>query len=146
MSPHAMLETECPSCRAKQDIMIWQTLDVTGDPALKEQFFTGRINYFSYPACSFEGFITAPLAYTDRKNRVRARYVPVEYFEDKEFLRQSFTADGRCRTGRPGGDPEGSGPCDPEDIHIVFSMPELIRYVLFRDRLGQVFDGPEQEA
>ena len=26
------------------------------------------------------------------------------------------------------------------NAHIVFSMVELIRYVLFRDRLGQVFE------
>lgn len=122
--------------------MIWHSLDVTGNPDLKEQLFTGRINYFTCPSCTFEGFITAPLVYHDREKQVCACYLPVEYFEDEEFLRQAFTAEGRCRHGRTG---EGFLLPDlPEnEVHIVFSMTELIRYVLFRDRLGQVFEGQE---
>ena len=135
-----MIEAECPSCRAKQDIMIWKYLDTAVDPDAKEQLFTGKINYFSCTSCDFEGFITAPLVYHDSDKKFIARYVPVEYFEDEEFLRLSFSADGRSHPGPHDGDA-----CIPDlpysnDAHIVFSMTELIRYVLFRDRLGQVFD------
>lgn len=143
MSSHTMLSAECPSCRATRDIVVWQSIDVTSNPALKEQLFTGAINYFSCPTCNFEGFITAPLAYRDREKQICAHYVPVEYLEDEAYLKQSFTPEGKVR---PGEHPETAGqPCQP-DTHIVFSMPELIRYVLFRDRLGQVYEGAGQGA
>lgn len=144
MDPHAMLEVECPSCRMKQDIMVHSVLDVTSDPGLKEQFFTGRINYFTCPSCRFEGFITAPLDYHDTEQKICAKYVPVEYFEDEEYLKRAFLPDGNVRPD-PCPDPESAAASScMQDAHIVFSMTELIRYVLFRDRLDQVFT--EQEA
>ena len=139
MSSHELLEVECPSCRAKQDIVIWKSLNITRDPELKEQLFTGKINYFDCRACDFEGFITAPLFYEDMEKKICANYVPIEYLEDEEYLKQSFTPDAAIRLDVP----EDTARIADRDyfrhVHIVFSMAELIRYVLFRDRLGQVF-------
>lgn len=139
MSSHELLEVECPSCRAKQDIVIWKSLNVTRDPEIREQFFTGKINYFTCGSCDFEGFISAPLVYHDREKKICAQYVPMEYLEDEEYLKQSFTPDAEIRPGLP----EDTARIADRDCfrhaHIVFSMAELIRYVLFRDRLLQVF-------
>lgn len=141
MSSHERLEVECPSCRAKQDIIIWKSINVTRDPEIKEQLFTGKINYFTCKSCDFEGFISAPLVYDDMENKICINYVPVEYLEDEEYLIQSFTPEGGIRLNLPDDTAHIADTDYFRHAHIVFSMAELIRYVLFRDRLGQVLEG-----
>ncbi len=138
MSSHELLEVECPSCRTKQDIVIWHSINGTRDPVIKEQLFTGRINYFDCNSCDFEGFISAPLVYHDLEKKICANYVPVEYLDDEEYLKQSFTPEGKIRLDLPDDTAHGAGADSFWNAHIVFSMAELIRYVLFRDRLAQV--------
>jgi hypothetical protein len=140
MSSHELLEVECPSCRVKQDIVIWKSLNVTRDQELKEQLFTGKINYFTCGSCDFEGFISAPLVYHDMEKKICANYVPLEYLEDEEYLKQSFTPEAEIRLELPEDTARIADMDYFRQAHIVFSMAELIRYVLFRDRLGQVFE------
>ena len=125
--------------------MIWRSINVTRDPELKEELFTGKINYFTCSSCDFEGFISAPLVYDDMEQKICVNYVPVEYLDDEEYLRESFTEEGTIRLNLPA---DTAHIADTEYFraaHIVFSMAELIRYVLFRDRLGQVFSECKQE-
>jgi hypothetical protein len=144
MSSHSLLEVECPSCRAKQDIVIWKSINVTRDPELKEELFTGKINYFTCGSCDFEGFITAPLVYDDMERKICVNYVPIEYLEDEDYLKESFTEEGKIRLSLPADTARIADTDYFRNAHIVFSMAELIRYVLFRDRLEQVFsDSPE---
>ncbi len=139
MSSHSLLEVECPSCGKKREIVIWQMVDVTREPERREEIFTGKINYFTCDGCDFEGFITAPLVYLDMEKEFCVQYVPVEFFEDTGYLKESFTPDGGVRTGLPANTAESPELSCMQGAHIVFSMAELIRYVLFRERLGQVF-------
>jgi hypothetical protein len=145
MSSNSLLEVECPSCKAKQDILIWQSINVTRDPDLKEQLFTGKINYFSCGNCDFEGFITAPLVYDDMERKICVNYVPVEYLEDEEYLKGSFTPDAKIRLSLTADTAHIADMDYFRNAHIVFSMAELIRYILFRDRLEQVFTSSEPE-
>lgn len=138
MSSHACIEVECPSCKAKQDIILWQSVNVTRDPELKEQLFTGRINYFMCSACDFEGFISAPLVYEDMAMKICVNYVPVGYLDDEEYLKRSFTPDAKIHLDLHTDTAHIADMEHFRNAHIVFSMEELIRYVLFRDRLLQV--------
>jgi hypothetical protein len=139
MSSHSLLEVECPSCKAKQDIVIWKSINVTRDPELKEELFTGKINYFTCGSCDFEGFISAPLVYDDMVHQICVNYVPVEYLEDEDYLKGSFTEEGKIRLNLPDDTARIADTDYFRNAHLVFSMAELIRYVLFRDRLDQVF-------
>jgi hypothetical protein len=145
MSSHSLLEVECPSCRAKQDIVIWKSINVTRDPEMREELFTGKINYFTCGSCDFEGFISAPLVYDDMEKKICVNYVPVEYLDDEEYLKESFTEEGKIRLNLTADTAHIADTDYFRDAHIVFSMAELIRYVLFRDRLGQVFAGSGPE-
>ncbi len=140
MSSHELLEVECPSCRAKQDIVIWKSINVARDPEVKEQLFCGKINYFTCGSCDFEGFITAPLVYDDMEKKICVNYVPVEYLNNEEYLKQSFTPEVLIRLDLPEDTARIADTGYFRNAHIVFSMVELIRYVLFRDRLDQVFE------
>lgn len=141
MSFKEHLEVECPSCRAKQDIVIWKSINVTRDPGAKEELFCGKINYLTCKSCDFEGFITAPLVYDDMEKKICVRYVPVEYLDDEDYLRQSFTYEAKIRLDLPEDTANIADTWYFRDAHLVFSMAELIRYVLFRDRLEQAFAG-----
>jgi hypothetical protein len=113
-----------------------------GTQELKEQLFTGKINYFDCTACDFEGFISAPLVYDDMEKKICVNYVPVEYLEDEDYVKRSFTPDAKVRLDLH---PDTARIADTDyfrNAHIVFSLAELIRYILFRDRLEQVI--PEE--
>ncbi len=138
MSSFNQIEVECPSCRTRQDIRIWQAIDAARNKEVREQLITGRINYLYCSSCQFEGEIAAPLLYYDTEKRFCARYVPVEYLDDEEYVARTFMPDGTVRAG-------GFADEDPSldtdyfrHAHIVFSLPELIRYVLFRERVSQL--------
>lgn len=139
MSSFHQIEVECPSCRARQDIRIWQAIDAARNPEVREQLITGRINYFCCSSCRFEGEIAAPLIYYDTVKQFCASYVPAGYLDDEEYVARTFLPDG---TVRAGGFAEGEPSADTDyfrHAHIVFSLPELIRYVLFRERVSQLF-------
>jgi len=138
MSSFHQIEVECPACRARQDIRIWQAIDAARNKEVREQLITGRINYFYCSSCRFEGEIAAPLLYYDTEKQFCASYVPAEYLDDEEYVSRTFTPDG---TVRAGGFAEGGispGTDYFRHAHIVFSLPELIRYVLFRERVSQL--------
>lgn len=146
VSPYELLEVECPSCRKRQDVMVWNRIDATADPGSKEDLITGRTNYFSCPSCGFEGFIAAPLFYDDPVCGVSALYVPVEYLNDDEYLERMFPYNGKARSGTDDSTTVAAGGIVRQDPHVVFSMEELVRYIIFRDRLRQVQeDRPAKE-
>jgi hypothetical protein len=72
---------------------------------------------------------------------VRRPFFPFGLFDERQFV-ERFTADGRDREVAEAFErarkakkiPPGAEPAEP---HIVFDMTELVRYVLFRER---VFD------
>lgn len=146
MSSFHQIEVECPSCRARQDIRIWQAIDAARNMEFREQLITGRINYFCCSSCQFEGEIAAPLLYYDTEKQFCASYVPVEYLDDEEYLSRTFTYDGKVRTPEFWEGEMSPGTDFFRHAHIVFSLPELIRYVLFRERVCQLsssFSGGE---
>lgn len=127
---------QCPECTTKVQITIYKSLDVSEDPGAKESFLNGAINLFRCTGCSFEAFFPAPFTYHDRENKIVAQCYPYTFIEEDRFFSR-FTADGKM-TGPPENAPGLSDIDYGSDIHIVFSMEELARYVAFRDRLREV--------
>jgi hypothetical protein len=124
------LEVECPCCRKKQDITIHHVIDLSAGDQLKEALLTGQINTFACAGCGFEGYISVPLFCHDKKKRIGAFLAPPEILDDPAHLKKSFTKKG---TISPAGSFADYGRMPVH--HVVFSMEELIRYIIFRDRL-----------
>ena len=94
--------------------------------------FDGQINLFRCPDCDFEGHIDVDLLYHDMQKELVVQYYPFASVDTPGLLR-SFTPEGEWRTPL-----ESRGPrYIRRPPHVVFDMYELMRYIIFRDRLSE---------
>jgi hypothetical protein len=91
--------------------------------------------------------VPLPLLYHDRRRQFVVQFFPFGWLDEAEFVSR-FTADGRDREVAQMFEralkakkiPPGAEPAEP---HVVFEMQELVRYVLFRER---VFDARDEQT
>ena len=128
-------EIECQACGSKQDTEIFESINVTVDPELKEKLFKGEINKFICEKCSHEAMVDISLLYNDMERKFSVQYYPYQWIFDESFL-NGFTKQGEPEWTRDERVPKKiMGHL--KWTHIVFSMDELIRYIMFRDRVSE---------
>ena len=140
-------EIACPRCGTARTVTLWESIDADPDPEARTALFEAQINRFDCPACDFDALVPVPLLYHDRRRQFVAQYFPFGMLDEKEFVNR-FTSDGRDRHVVEAFEkalaekkiPPGAEPMEP---HVVFDMAELVRYILFRER---VFDARADEG
>ncbi len=133
MSIVQIIEIECPRCGSKSNTSIWSSINTQLSPEAKGKLLEGKINLFNCLVCSLEAPVSATLLYHDMERKFCARFVPFSMVEKNSFLDEfNDNAEGRLP-----GIPDDEIPEYFKHEHIVFSMEELIRYVVFRDRLDE---------
>jgi hypothetical protein len=141
MSRSQQNKLPCPKCGHKQDTTIWESVNVTEAPELREQLFKAELNMFRCEKCACKAFVSGPLLYHDMTREFCVQYYPPEALQDGELLQQ-FTKDGKLNVKEVFGDiaavsgamRTGGYMTEP---HIIFDMEEMQRYVSFRERLFQ---------
>lgn len=93
MSKMTPQDLQCPHCGNEQETMVWDTINVTLDPGLKEKLYAAEINFFECRRCGEKSFINAPLLYHDMSRQFCVQYYPVDLLEDPAFFRL-FNSDG----------------------------------------------------
>jgi CpXC protein len=148
MSISRPIEVECPDCGYQQSVVIWESLNANVSPRAREELIEGKINAFVCESCGQQVQVGAWLLYHDMKRRFAVKYVPFQATEDDDLLR---------RFDRDGVDRKTAAEEMPTDLlsrfnldmdylfqaHIVLDMEELVRYVLFRERVFDVERGVE---
>jgi hypothetical protein len=150
MSIHREEEIACPKCGKAQTVTLWETIDADPDPEARTALFEARINRFDCPACDFDALVPVPLLYHDRKRQFVVQFFPFGLLDERQFV-ERFTADGRDRRVAEAFEralkekriPPGAEPAEP---HVVFDLPELVRYVLFRERVFDACDAGAQSV
>jgi hypothetical protein len=132
MSKKRLIEIECPKCKINVNITLWSSLNAQVDPEAKRDLLQGKINIFQCPDCNFETPVVTPFLYHDIESKFYVQYYPFKNLEDENFF-DYFLLNGKLYI--PYTLPEEVRYI--EDTHIVFSMEELIRYVIFRDKLTE---------
>ncbi len=132
MSISHATEMRCPECGSKHKVRIWKSMNVTIDPEAKADLLHDRINLFSCKDCNFEGVVPVDLLYHDMEKRFCVWLFPFQRLENKDFL-DGFTDNGQLKSVEL---QVGDMHHYLNNPHIVFSMEELVRYVMFRDRLA----------
>lgn len=147
MSKRTKTEIECPHCGNKQDTEVWSSLNVTLDPEAKEALFNGKINFFCCQKCRWEGMIPVDLLYHDMRRRFCVQFYPFEWIGNNDFIQdliQNIPIEGELPPAWP---PMTDFPPYMQHMHIVFDMGELVRYVIFKDRLFELqHSGSEQDT
>lgn len=126
---------KCPECGHEQETTVWESINTSISPELKESLLKAEINMFHCDTCQHKAFIAAPLLYHDMDAKFCVQYYPPEALDDANFYEQfsdrGFLADGI-------GVPNIKGVAYLYRPHIVFDMDEMLRYIKFRDRLGNI--------
>jgi hypothetical protein len=135
MTTGRVREIDCPKCGGRQTEKVLETINVSLNPELKEKLFQGEINRFRCKGCGNEAHIFTPLLYHDMRKKYCVQYYPLKFLDHDQFF-DNFNREG---------DKNPSLPLVREleymqKIHIVFEMGELVRYIIFRDKLSEKWE------
>jgi hypothetical protein len=129
-------EIECSHCGSKQNVTFWESIDVSVDPDLRQRLFQGLINVFKCQKCEKETFISVPLFYHDAEKEFCVQFFPVDWLQDESLLLDAFTGEGELSTALF----QLQETSDyMKRTHIVFDMDELLRYIVFREKLYEAW-------
>lgn len=134
MSIRESIEIQCPKCGWKNETVIWRSVNRDINPEAKEELLAGRINLFHCADCGLKEYVSVALMYHDPENGFCVQFFPFGMVQDSSFFDQ-FTSDAHLDVVSDL--PEEHVPEYFRNIHLVFSMDELVRYIYFRDRLAQ---------
>ena len=125
-------ELECPACGHSQNAVVYETINVTLDPELKEKLFKGQLNLFVCEECGHRAIMNLVFLYHDMEKKFCVQYCPFEKVLRKdEQLAEMYTINGEPQYLYSLQLPEiAEYMLEP---HIVLSLDEMVRYVQFRD-------------
>lgn len=70
MSTLILREIQCPRCGNKQEVAMWDSINVTLEPEMKEKFITGEIFQFECKECKLLIPVAYPILYHDVANHL----------------------------------------------------------------------------
>ena len=125
-------DVTCMACDVTISLWAWHVLDVTQYPDLKRQLLADAVNAVPCTRCGRMCRCEIPVRYEDRTLGFSVQYVPASHRRDPHFLRLCDEV-GALRT-----DASTSSTLNTAlgATRVVFAMDELIRYVVFRDRIS----------
>jgi len=131
MSHRTEQEITCPECGNEQRAFVWDSLNVSLDPSLRQRLFDGQINTFKCTSCGLEAFVSVPLFYHDMTRQLCVQYLPPEMLDDPSSF-ELYTTEGELDVGLPLEELEAEYLARP---HVVFEIAEMLRYIYFRELL-----------
>lgn len=135
MSVARTIELTCPECDREEEVEVHQTLNPTIEPDARRQLFEGEINVFQCPACQTRVYVGHPLLYQDMEREFAVQFVPFQAVEDDEYMSQ-FDARGGLELEEPVKDLSRMEYL--RRPHVVFDPTEMLRYIVFRERLHEL--------
>jgi hypothetical protein len=134
LSIKQMIDIECCRCGSKGKLEVWNSINVQLNPEAMKKLLEGRINTFHCENCSFKVFVPVSLLYHDPLEKFCVEYVPFHWAKENKFL-DSLGDD--AKLDKDLGVPGNGIPEYFKNTHLVFSMDELARYVVFRHLLAR---------
>lgn len=135
MTQQAVIDLKCPKCASKGKVTVYQSINVSLDASLREKLLNGKINIFHCSKCAHDAFISVPLLYHDMDRKFMVQFFPFSLIKEKNFLQQ-FTSDAEMTEMQ-------TLPRKTKNLYkriqVVFDMGELVRYVVFRERLYEAW-------
>jgi endogenous inhibitor of DNA gyrase (YacG/DUF329 family) len=123
----------CPECGAESAFDVWHSINTAEEPQAREDLLNGKMNVFECPKCGTNSIVPSSLLYHDPNRRIIAQYYPSESMKEKNFFDQ-FDPEGRITLPVSEKQKENM-PEYLNNIHVVFSIQELVLYIQFREEL-----------
>lgn len=83
MSKVDQQKIKCPSCGKESKFEIWDSVNVSVDPDIKEKVLNGDLFKFKCPKCHEETYVHYPCLYHDMEEKFMIYYLPNEQTEDE---------------------------------------------------------------
>jgi len=136
MSNKKRVEVTCPKCSEEQSVIVWTSLNVTLNPEAKQDLLEKRINLLECEKCGTNTQIQLQMMYHDMEKEFCVILVPFSTIIDANL---AFEFNKRGELGSDNDSENEKNINKPYDymlhIHPIFDMDELVRYILFRDKL-----------
>jgi hypothetical protein len=81
------IQTSCPQCKGPIIADVFQVIDVSKNPDLKELLLAGGLNIVRCPVCGFQGQLPVPMVYHDAEKELLLTFTPPDLtktMEEKE--------------------------------------------------------------
>ena len=124
----------CPKCSGKQEITVWESMNVTLAPDAKQDLFENKINLLECRKCGTETQIHTNMLYHDMEKEFCVMYLPFSMLDEGNFT-SVFNRHGELGPRDDNETTEERPYNYMNHIHPVLDMEELKRYILFRDKL-----------
>jgi hypothetical protein len=134
LSKKGTLEIECTECGAEGYLEGWASINASLNPELKDKLLEGKLHVYQCDQCGASVHISAPLLYHDMDKEFMVQFYP---FGMTESYRVLNNFDRHAKLNANWDSITESIPEYMSNIHVVFSMNELVRYITFMDRLIQ---------
>ena len=128
----------CPKCGYEQKVEVWTSINVTLDSSLREKLFNRELNSFKCIICNYITEIETSLLYHDMTRGFAVQFYPFIYLEEKDFIEEhiyNFNKFDEIVKSRP-----VHMPVYIFKPHIVFSLEEMCRYVVYKEKLYEAVD------
>lgn len=76
MSRSKSYNISCPTCGLKQDVELYEAINVSTDPQLKDALMQNWLNRVECPDCNATFRVDMPLLYTDPKHNIMIHWIP----------------------------------------------------------------------
>lgn len=146
MTATEAIDFACPKCKEVSKVTIHKSINATKDPAARQALLEGKVNFFTCPKCSTKGYLLVSLFYHDMDRKFIVQYHPFPAVRNDEFLNQ-FDVSGQPKLDSA----KLAHEIDKKlsyfrDMHIVFDLAEMCRYVAFRERLADARKAARQHV
>lgn len=124
-------DLSCRDCGHIQSVRLWQRVHAQRNPEARALLFQGLLNVLVCENCNQPASFPVPLGYRDDRLAFGVLFFPGEAVDDPDFY-QAFAGNGMLRLP-----PQANvAPAVPATAHVVFSISELVTYIVFRERLA----------
>ena len=138
----AKIQTSCPNCNQPLVADVYQVVDVTREPQMKELLLAGGLNIAQCQVCGFQGQLPVPLVYHDKDKELLLTFFPPDSNKTMEEKEASLAPLLKQVTDR----------LDPEDKkgylfqpQTMLTMNNLVKNVLMADGITEEMIQDQQE-
>ena len=91
MSLNSTQKIYCPKCSNCQEFEIWESVNVTLDPKLKEKVLNRNLMTFECDKCGYKAEGVYPLLYHDMDKKLIIYLVPKDEYNEERFERMDLS-------------------------------------------------------
>jgi len=130
-------EMECPDCKEKVKVNLYESINVQKTPHLRDELLSWSINRFECNNCNLFACLTQELMYVDEERGICFQLFPIEHAYLEDLIRR-VKKDGSIHSEDRLDLRDRIRHLVPdlsEDTDIVLSFEELLVYIKFQEKL-----------